>query len=371
MYLPLKSTTAKATPVTVVGTLVYSGIPQMQDLPSQSWRCNPWLVQLQERFPFLFLSLTAAGAQLWFWPHLCVCTALRCLLLAQVRGSKSSGWLRHTYSLRPGKGVAATTGVWWIACSSGDWQAVATVWGTLSLLGVPPSDCEGQRSWQEGKRVVLVALPLVCHQQWQLASMVSQAFSVNFPICGAPYSCPFGLSFHSQELSPPWVHVPNPTFQHQDPFHNRRLTTQAEMFRAVVQTMQAVLTFFLPSTGHPLHSPLTCCVLLWSPKGLFLSQLISSPRGSFSKCKDLPSLSASRQGCWSLLWFLLFFSFFHPTWLWGDFSCAFRSLKSSANVQQVLWENCSICRCILHVLVRNNEFYVLLFHHHEWCIFST
>ena len=32
------------------------------------------------------------------------------------------------------------------------------------------------------------------------------------------------------------------------------------------------------------------------------------------------------------------FSFFRPTWLWGDFSCPFRCLKSSTNVQQVLWK---------------------------------
>ena len=47
---------------------------------------------------------------------------------------------------------------------------------------------------------------------------------------------------------------------------------------------------------------------LWAPKGPFLSQLISSPWWSFSVCGDLPSPSASSQGCWSLFWLL--FSFF-------------------------------------------------------------
>ena len=37
--------------------------------------------------------------------------------------------------------------------------------------------------------------------------------------------------------------------------------------------------------------------------------------------------------------------------------------KSSTNVQQVLCENCSICRCILDVLVRRDELRILLFHH--------
>ena len=47
-------------------------------------------------------------------------------------------------------------------------------------------------------------------QQWCLASMVAQASSANFPSCGAPYSCPFRLSLHSQQLSPPWVCLANP-----------------------------------------------------------------------------------------------------------------------------------------------------------------
>ena len=44
---------------------------------------------------------------------------------------------------------------------------------------------------------------------------------------------------------------------------------------------------------------------------------------------------------------LFFFSFFCLTWLRGNFSCPFRCPKSSVNVQQVLCENCSICKHIL------------------------
>ena len=81
--------------------------------------------------------------------------------------------------------------------------------------------------------------------------MVSRAFSTDFPSCGAPYSCPFRLSFHSQKLSPPWVCSPNSTFRNPAPLHNKQLTTQAGMHRAVVQTMQAVLTLScLPQTIH-------------------------------------------------------------------------------------------------------------------------
>ena len=47
------------------------------------------------------------------------------------------------------------------------------------------------------------------------------------------------------------------------------------------------------------------------------------------------------------LLFLFPSSFFHPTQLRGDLSCPFRCLRSSAIVQQVLCENCSIYRCTL------------------------
>ena len=47
VYLPPESTAAKARLFSVVGTLiVYSDIPQTQDLPSQSWGLNLQLVQL-------------------------------------------------------------------------------------------------------------------------------------------------------------------------------------------------------------------------------------------------------------------------------------------------------------------------------------
>ena len=58
---------------------------------------------------------------------------------------------------------------------------------------------------------------------------------------------------------------------------------------------------------------------------------------------------------------LLFLSFFfHPTQLYGDTSCAFSCLRSSASVQQVLCENCSICRCILDAFVGKDELHILL-----------
>ena len=95
---------------------------------------------------------------------------LRHLFPAQVRGGKSSGWLRHTCSLRPGRDKAATTGMHsftplgspFSACGSRGREEVATDWGTLTLVGVSPSARRG-RGWRVGKESVMAAPPLVHH----------------------------------------------------------------------------------------------------------------------------------------------------------------------------------------------------------------
>ena len=69
--------------------------------------------------------------------------------------------------------------------------------------------------------------------------------------------------------------------------------------------------------------------------------------------------------------FFLFFFFLSSYPVVRGFSCPFRCPKSSANVQQVVYENCSICRCILDVLVRSNEFHVLLFCHLDFSSILT
>lgn len=69
--------------------------------------------------------------------------------------------------------------------------------------------------------------------------------------------------------------------------------------------------------------------------------------------------SPSGPGPFPLLSFIvcccMFFFFFFPY--------PFRYPRSSASVQQVPCENCSIYRCILDVLKRKDEFHVLLFCH--------
>ena len=184
--------------------------------------------------------------------------------------------------------------------------------------------------------------------------MVSWAFSANFPSRGAPYSCPFRLSFYSQQVSPPWVHAPNPTFQHPAPLCNRRHTTQPGVRRVVAQTMHSSY-FVLLSTDHQLHSPLI------PRRSLSVPADFPTMRGFFWLREPLLTFSFAQGLLVPLLIPLFFFSFFHPTQWWGYFSYLFRCLKSFTNVQQVLFENCSIRWCILDVLVRRDKFHVLLF----------
>ena len=66
-----------------------------------------------------------------------------------------------------------------------------------------------------------------------------------------------GLSLHSQQLSPPWVHTPTPTFQHPAPFCIRRHITQDVVHRASGIDHVCSSYFVLPSTDRLLHFPLS------------------------------------------------------------------------------------------------------------------
>ena len=163
-YLPPKCMAAKAR--WVVGTLVvYSDFPQMHNLPSWSRGFNRGLGSCIEIFLFLFLSRTAPGARLCFWPHLCICVTLRGLFPAQAKGSESRGWLGYSYSLRPGRGIAATTGMcancllWWGPTGSckrlGHAHSACSLWWETLLV---PTET-GAKGWH----VSTVATPPLVH----------------------------------------------------------------------------------------------------------------------------------------------------------------------------------------------------------------
>ena len=139
----------------------------------------------------------------------------------------------------------------------------------------------------------------------------------------------------------------------------------------------------MPSTSGDTQLILECTGLRHRPcmhfllcsafhrKGHLIPQSsLSAPAdlSTFSECGNLSSPSASRQDCWPLFWFLFFFSCFGPTQLLGNFSYPFTCPESSTNVQKMLCENCSICRCILDVIVRRDKFWVLLFCHLDFSL---
>ena len=80
LYLPRKSTAAKARPVSAAGTLVVpSDVPEVLSLQSQSWGCNSVVHTVGGEISAL-LSCMAPGALLWFQPHLCTWATHRHLL---------------------------------------------------------------------------------------------------------------------------------------------------------------------------------------------------------------------------------------------------------------------------------------------------
>ena len=149
----------------------------------------------------------------------------------------------------------------------------------------------------------------------------------------------------------------NPTFQYPAPVCTGRHLSQAGACRAVAWTIYVGLTLsYLPQTG--------CRALLRAPEAPLLSQLTSLlVRRASPDARTSPYLQFSNRGAGPVLLPLLFLfpsSFFCPTQLHGDLSCPFRCLRSSASVQQVLCENCSIRRCVLDAFVGRDELHILL-----------
>ena len=108
----------------------------------------------------------------------------------------------------------------------------------------------------------------------------------------------------------------------------------------------------LSATDQPFHSPLT------ASDAPFLSELISPLVMGLPWMREpLPSFSSPPGS-------FFFPSFFHPTQLRGDLSCPFWCPRSSASVQLVFCENCSICRCILDAFVERDELRILPLLHH-------
>ena len=182
------------------------------------------------------------------------------------------------------------------------WAEEALVWraGEPVQMDALPSDLRGWSQWV-GKGVAMVAHSLRTTQQWHLSSYGVPGFFLKLSLFWSSLLLSLQAVFFTANICPlPGFMLQTPLSRTQPPLAMRH-TTQARVCRAEAQTMSTVLT--LSCLSQTVH-----CVLLWSHKCPFMSQLISPPwRGCFSECGNF-SPSASYKGCWYLFWF--FFSFF-------------------------------------------------------------
>ena len=95
--------------------------------------------------------------------------------------------------------------------------------------------------------------------------------------CGAPYSYPFSLPFHCQQMIRPGSMLQTSISSTQPPFTTGDTVVQAGVLRALAQTMCPIFT--LLCLLQTIHS-----ILLWSPKVFFLFQLISPLWGRENIC---------------------------------------------------------------------------------------
>ena len=139
--------------------------------------------------------------------------------------------------------------------------------------------------------------------------------------------------------------------QQSTPLLTRRHITQAGVHRVRHGPFAQVL-LCLTSTDQLLCSPPV------PQRSLSVPANPRTVRGPL-QVRDRSFLQLSHMGAGLCLFPLLF----HLTWLCGDFSYPFRCKRSCASFQQVISENCSICRCLLDVLilVREGKLNILLF----------
>lgn len=97
------------------------------------------------RFPFLFLSCTVLGAQLWFWPHLCICTTSAYRLYSREGAKAAADW-----GTLMGGGYSSTTGICLKCLQAREGKQLQQTVATFILtLWEPATACRG-RGWQVG-----------------------------------------------------------------------------------------------------------------------------------------------------------------------------------------------------------------------------
>lgn len=154
-----------------------------------------------------------------------------------------------------------------------------------------------------------MAVPILwVTQQWCPASLAAQASSMNVPNCGAPYSHPCGLSLHSQQLSPPCVHYPNPTFQHPALLHIHRHTAQAGACRAAERNIRVGLNLsYLSQTSSVLS------FRLLSRSSSSVPAHLPNGEGASLSAGTASLLQLPARGAGTILFLFFFFTFLSPT----------------------------------------------------------
>ena len=159
--------------------------------------------------------------------------------------------------------------------------------------------------------------------------MAAWASSTNIPSCGAPYSHPFTMSLNSQQLSPSWVHSPNPMFQHPSPPLHQQTHDSGWGMQGCSMYHLCRSYSVLPATDQMLHSHSSPQSFLSVPVDLPATEG-ASLRGGTSPLLQLPTPGVQVP---SLFFCLCFFFFLLPyPSVWGV-SSLLRGLRSSASVQ--------------------------------------
>ena len=167
----------------------------------------------------LFFGCTTYRIQLYLLPHLHLWTTFRSMFSTRGFRSKSSNLLEHSYSLRPGRNKAGTTGV---CIKSLKWPRVVgsrdRLWHTFSD-GSP-----SQRQWMQelvcGERDqdsgYAPCAPLrnrfICPRQTMLPLGAFLAVEPLSSFLRTPHSHPFRLLPHSTWQSSPQICSLNPMF---------------------------------------------------------------------------------------------------------------------------------------------------------------
>ena len=215
-------------------------------------------------------------------------------------------------SLRPGRDKAATTGVHAKCLQRQSPAGSCRRLGPARSGGIP-SSARGGRGQRAGRGLLQPPRSLRTSQQWRLGSVVPGFFQELSRSWG---SLLLRLSLHTSSCALPGLALQTPPCSTRPPLH-KETHDSGRGAQGCGRDLACSPYSVLPSTDRLLCSPLI-------PQRPFSAPADLHTERGFSECGDLSFPSAPHLGCWSLpVSSFLLLSFFHPTWLCGEFSCPF------------------------------------------------